>query len=275
MVCCEEDGALSVISAFTFNVRKTVQSNLNSPFDVVISQRQTGFGFNRQVYFAWVLNRNGDLTLYESGPSGTNGWGYDNTIGVAPFRFTNPKKIALNFQYLGGSVWVVHENPLGLDGVETGVVGGAVTRVDIDSAVAGALPLVGFQFFINPNFRDMNLKVRASVGPDQLTGVPIDIAFDELNNIGSTSNVFSLFAVGSPILINGKTMVKPNGGAVVSVKYPDSMFVAVPNSSEGPGVLDVIQLSSGYTRFDTDGYLPGTQSIPCPGARHLATYFHY
>ncbi len=275
IVCCEQDGALSVISAFTFNVRKTVQSNLNSPFDLVISQRQVNFGFNRQVYYGWILNRNGDLTIYESGPSGTNGWGYDNTIGVAPFTFVNPKKIALNFQFLGGSVWVVHENPLTTEGVPTGAIGGAVTRVDVDSATFGALPLVGFQFFVNPNFRDMNLRVRASIGPDQLTGVPVDVAFDELNNIGSVGNVFSLFSVGSPILSNGKTYVKANGGTIVSTKYPDYMFVAVPNSTEGPGVLDVIQLTSGYTRFDTDGYLPGTQSIPCPGARHLATYFHY
>jgi hypothetical protein len=242
---------------------------------LVISQRQVNFGFNRQVYFGWVLNRNGDLTIYESGPSGTNGWGYDNTIGVAPFKFANPKKLTLDFDTLVGSVWIVHENPLNLDGSPTGIVGGAVTRVDIDSAVSGALPLVGFQFFVNPNFRDMSLKVRASIGPGQLTGVPVDVAFEETNNIGSVSNYFSLFAVGSPILINGKSAVKPNAGTAVQVKYPDYMFVAVPNSTEGPGVIDVIQLTSGYTRFDTDGYLPGTQSIPCPGARHLATYFHY
>jgi hypothetical protein len=40
-------------------------------------------------------------------------------------------------------------------------------------------------------------------------------------------------------------------------------------------VIDVIQLTSGNNRFDVNGYLPGVQSIPCPGARHLATYFHY
>jgi hypothetical protein len=273
IVCCEEDRALSVISAFTFNVRKTVQSNLNSPFDVVISQRQVNFGFNRQVYYGWVLNRNGDLTLFESGPSGVNGWGYDNTIGVAPFKFVNPKTISLNWDYLGGSVWVVHENPLGPTGAPTGVIGGAVTRVDVDAASFGPLPLTGFQFFVNPNFRDLSLVVRTSIGPSQLTGVPIDIAFDELNNIGSVSNLFSVYSVGSPILINGKSYVKPNGGTPVQAVYPDYMFVAVPNSSEGPGVIDVIQLTSGNTRFDTDGYLPGTQSIPCPGARYLSTYF--
>lgn len=275
IVCCEEDSALSVISAFTFNVRKTVQSNLNSPFDLIITQRQQNFGFNRQVYFAWVLNRNGDLSIFESGPSGVNGWGYDDTIGVAPFQLTNPKKIALNFEYAAGSVWVVHENPLNNDGTPTGVTGGAVTRVDIDSATTGALPLTGFQFFVNPSFRDMSLIVRASIGPSQLTGVPVDVAFDETNNIASTLNYFSQFSVGAPILINGKSHMKPSGASAIPAAYPDFMFVAVPNSTEGPGVIDVISLTSGYVRFDTDGYLPGKQSIPCPGARHLATYYHY
>lgn len=275
IVCCEEDSALTVISAFTFNVRKTVQSNLNSPFDLVITQRQQGFGFNRQVYFAWILNRNGELTLFESGPSGVNGWGYDNTIGVAPFRFDNPKKVALNFQFTGGSVWVVHENPLNSDGTPSGEIGGAVTRVDVNSAAFGPQPLQSFIAFLNPGFRDMGLVVRSSVGPSQLTGVPIDVTFDELNNIGSVSNFFTQYSVGSPILINGKSHIKPNGGAPVTAKTPEFMFVAVPNSTEGPGVIDVIQLTSGNNRFDVNGYLPGVQSIPCPGARHLATYFHY
>ena len=112
LVCNEEESTLSVISAFTFNVRKTVSSHLNQPFDVVITQRQIGFGFGRGVYFGWVLNRNGDVTIFESGPSGVNGWGYDSTVGVAAFQFDSPKKIAINYEYLGGSVWIVHENPL-------------------------------------------------------------------------------------------------------------------------------------------------------------------
>jgi hypothetical protein len=53
------------------------------------------------------------------------------------------------------------------------------------------------------------------------------------------------------------------------------MFAAIPNSSEGPGVIDVIALTSGFTRFDTDKYLSGTQSIPCSGARFLGSYFRH
>jgi len=275
LVCNEEDSSLSIISAFTFNVRKTVYGNLNAPFDVVISQRQQGFGFQRNVYFGWILNRNGDLTMFESGPNGVNGWGYDDTIGVSPFSFASPKKIALNYDYLGGSVWIVHENPLAIDGSPTGQIGGAITRIDAASGSFGVQPLGGFAGFINPQFRDLSLKVKTSIGPNQLTGVPIDIVFDELNNLGASANLATPYGVGSPILINGKSAVRTGGGGVTQTVFPDYMFAAIPNSSEGPGVIDVIALTSGFTRFDTDKYLTGTQSIPCPGARFLGSYFRH
>jgi DNA-binding beta-propeller fold protein YncE len=273
VVCNEEESSCSVISVFTFNVRKTVQSHLNLPFDVVITQRQVGYGFQRNVYFAWILNRNGDMTIFESGPNGVNGWGYDDTIGVAPFTFANPKKITINWDYLGGSVWIVHEGPLSSSGNPTGEVGGAITRVDVDSAVFGILPLTGFNLFVNPQFRDMSLKVKSSIGPSQLTGIPVDITFDELNNLGAMQNFRPIQGVGTGLLINGKSIVRPSGASAVQTNYPDFMFAAIPNSNEGPGVVDVISLTSGFNRFDTDLYLPGTQSIPCPGARFLSSYF--
>jgi hypothetical protein len=275
LVCNENESSLSIISAFTFNVRKTVFSHLNQPFDVVISQRQAGFGYLRNVYFGWVLNRNGDLTIFESGPNGVNGWGYDDTIGVAPFEFVNPKKIAINYDFLGGSVWIVHENPLNADGTPNGQIGGAITRVDVDSGSFGVLPLGGFFTFINPQFRDMSLKVRTSIGPTVLTGVPVDIVFDELNNLGAMQNFQSQYGVGTGVLLNGKSIVRPSGGSATPTVFPDFMFAAVPNSTEGPGVVDVIALTSGFQRFDTDLYEVGIQSIPCPGARFLCTYFRH
>jgi hypothetical protein len=268
LVCNELGGSVSVISAFTLDVRKTVTSNLSAPFDIAILQRQIGFGYNRAVYFAWILNRNGDLTIFESGPSSVNGWGYDDTIGKAPFVFVNPKKVLMNYEFLGGSVWVLHENPLDLNGVPTGQVGGAVTRVDIDSGAFGVLPLSPGP--VQPQFRNMALKVRVSIGPGQLTGIPVDIALDELNNLGAAPNNQSNFGSGTPISMNGKSVVRQGGQPTI---FPDYMFLAVPTSSEGPGVIDVIALTSNYTRFDTDKYLPGTQSIPCSGARTLGTYF--
>ena len=76
-------------------------------------------------------------------------------------------------------------------------------------------------------------------------------------------------------MINGKAAVRTGGGGATQTVFPDYMFAAIPNSSEGPGVIDVIALTSGFTRFDTDKYLTGTQSIPCAGARFLGSYFRH
>jgi hypothetical protein len=46
----------------------------------------------------------------------------------------------------------------------------------------------------------------------------------------------------------------------------------VPSSSEGPGVVDVVDLTT-LQRADTDPFQPGVQSIPARGARVLMDYF--
>ncbi|MCK6446866.1 MAG: beta-propeller fold lactonase family protein [Planctomycetes bacterium] len=269
VLCCNElDSTVSIISAFDFNVRKTVQSSLNRPFDVVITQRQQGFGFLRNVYFAWILNRSGTLALFESGPNGVNGWGYDDVVGVTPFTFNNPKRLAVDFGNLGGSIWVVHENQLNSDGTQSGLQGGAVTNVVIDSAIFGTLPL-NFTSLSIPQFRDMSFKVGLSVGPSQLTGVPVDIALDDLANLGAMQNFFPQQAAGFPVLLNGKSYVRP---PALASKTPNFIFVAVPNSSEGTGVVDVLSMVGG-TRQDTDAYTPGVQSIPASGATFLCDYW--
>lgn len=273
LVCNEEDNSVSIISAFSLNVRKVVKSHLNGPFDVAVGQRQNGYGFFRGVYFAFILNRNGTVALFESGPNGVNGYGYDDNIGIAPFTFANPRKIAMDFNNLNGSVFVLHENPLNVaTGAPTGVSGGAFSRLDMDSGFFGILPLTGLNFFINPQLRDMSFGLRFSIGPEQLTGVPVDVALDDLNNLAATSNIFSQYSVGQPAQINGKSFVRP---AVVPVraKTPSFILLAVPTSSEGQGVIDVLSWTSGYIRVDTNGFDAGVQSVPCPGARYLCDYW--
>ena len=45
------------------------------------------------------------------------------------------------------------------------------------------------------------------------------------------------------------------------------MFVAVPNSQNGTGVVDVIVLDGAYSRVDTDKFHPGIQSIQAPNVQ--------
>jgi hypothetical protein len=273
IVCNELEGSISIISAASLEVRKQVSSHLTQPFDVAIQQRQFNFGFFRNVYFAFIMNRNGDLALFESGPNGVNGWGYDDVIGVAPFTFQNPKRIAIDFSNPNGSVWVLHENQLLPNGNQSGLQGGAVTNVFIDSAITGQLPL-NVNSLLIPQFRDMALGIKDSVGPDRLTGIPVDIALDDMVNHGGLENMHAVQAAGTPALLNGKSIMRRLfQGVPGPAKFPTHMFLAVPNSSEGPGVVDVVALTPGFPRVDTNAHRPGVQSVPAAGATFLMDYW--
>jgi hypothetical protein len=59
----------------------------------------------------------------------------------------------------------------------------------------------------------------------------------------------------------------------VPVNAPQFMFAAVPTSSQGPGVVDVIFLEGGFQRFDTNPFDDGTQSIPVDGVSKVMHFF--
>ena len=72
--------------------------------------------------------------------------------------------------------------------------------------------------------------------------------------------------------MNGKGQVRFPGTAQ-GVNQPRFLLAAVPNSLEGPGVVDVISLDAGNARVDIDPRTPGVQSIPVPGVQLLSDYF--
>ena len=261
LVCNEQENTVSILSGFSFSVRKVVSSQLNQPFEVAVLSRQSMLGFFRDVYFAWILNRDGRVALFESGPDGVNGWGFDDIIGVAPFTFRNPKVIRADLLNLNGACWIVHEDDQG---------GGRISNLVIDSTTIGRQSLNSTV----PQLRDLTFDVRAEVDSSQLTGIPVDIAFDNLTNISVYVNNWNLaFSPGSPVSVIGKSGARFPTGAPLSANSPSYMFLSVPNSSEGPGVIDVIDINNGLQRFDTNAFQAGIQSIRAPGATQLADYF--
>ena len=269
-VCNRTENTVSIISAFSFAVRKTLRNQLNGPFEVVLTPRQTTHGFLRAVYFGYILNSDGSVAIFESGPNGINGWGFDDIIGSPAFRFRNPKTMQVDISNLNSAVWIVHEDQVDQLGNPTGRTGGAVSNMAISSATIGVIPLDP-GFFTNPQLRDLEFRVLASIGSDQLTGIPVDITFDDLRNQTALTNYSTPYSVGFPLSINGKSIVKPST-FVIPTSAPQFMFLAVPNSNEGPGVVDVIDLSTGFSRFDTNPFAAGVQSIPVPGANRLMNY---
>jgi hypothetical protein len=264
LVCNEAENTVSIISAFSFQVRRVVGSQLNRPFDVAITPRQNNFGFFRDVYFAWIANRDGRVALFESGPNGINGWGFDDIIGVAPFTFADPKVIQPDPVNLNGGCWIVHEDEFG---------NGAVSNLVIDSTTAGRLILGGNTG--NPQLRDISFEIRAVIDSNQLTGLPVDMAFDNLTNVSAYGNTFTDFSAGTGRVVNGKTSVMffPFSAVPIPANSPAYMFLAIPNSSEGPGVVDVIDTNNGFQRFDTSVFQAGIQSIPAFGVTFLSDYF--
>ena len=274
LVCNEQDSTLSIISAFSLEVRKTVSSQLHQPFDVVITPRQLGFGFQRGVYFGYILNRNGRLAMYESGPNAVNGWGFDDVIGTAPQTFKNPKTLQPDLINFNSAVWIVHEGPIDPATEVAGEVGiPAVSNLRIESGIIGQLPL-NFQSLLIPQFRDLSLAVNVSLGPDVLSGVPVDLAFDNQRNYGGLVNFATTFSAGVALPINGKSLVRVVGGTPANTCEPKYMFVAVPNPTFGSeGVVDVVDIGGGFNRVDVSAFQPGVQSIAVKEAATLMDYF--
>jgi DNA-binding beta-propeller fold protein YncE len=270
-VCNQADGSVSILSAFSLRPRKTIRNQLTRPIDVAVTPRQFGFGFLRGVYFGYILNQDGTVAVFESGPDGVNGWGYDDTIGSLPFRFFQPKAIQPDVQRLNSAVWIAHENPLTVNGDPTGQTGGALSNVGISSANSGIIPLSTGPV-VNPQFRNIEFGVFTSVGegPIGLSGVPTDMAFDNMLNVSALTNFSTQFSAGQPLSINGKAIIRFNGNAYAPTAAPQFMFLAVPN----PGVVDVLELSTGTVqRVDANVFQSGVQSISAPNVQVVADFF--
>lgn len=272
LVCNELGGTLSVISATSLEVRKTISNQLTTPFEVAITPRQMNYGFNRQVYFAYVINRNGKVSIFESGPDGSGGWGVDDIVGQPPFTFPNPKAIQPDHISLQSGVWIVHEQSMDLEGNIVSPAGtGAITNLLFETTTAGPIPLQASGFSLP--LRDIQFRIGLSLGEGELTGIPMDVAFDNQRNFAGLPNpTLSQFSAGTPVLVNGKNIVRQSGGAILNTNEPALLFLAVPNSNQGGGVVDVIDLSTNKRR-DTNLYQVGVQSVPADGATLVMDYF--
>ena len=273
LVCNEGDNSLSIIDVASREVRRTVTSMLDRPFEVAITQRQANFGFFRNVYFAYILNRSGTVAMFESGPTGVDGWGFDDVIGTLPgLEFKNPKAIQADPSSLFATVWVAHEGPIDPVDNSAGPEGvGAVTSVSIESANFGQMPLGNSQ---EPRFRDLSIGVLASLGEEALSGIPTDIAFDNQRSFGALPNVFTPFSAGEPIELNGKSQVRVSQVGIVNSHESRFLFAAIPNPVDSDGVVDVIDIERpGLPRLDVDVFTPGVQSVPAPRASVVVDYW--
>jgi hypothetical protein len=169
-------------------------------------------------------------------------------------------------------VWIAHQGKLGPDRVPTGLGGGAISKLVLQSTTFGVIPLE----HVAPYMRDLRFYVEASIGSDELTGVPVDLAFDNHRNLGALENYATAFSPGTPAPVNGKSLARAGmpraANGIANTNEPRFLFAAVPDSSEGPGAVDVVQIAT-LRRFDTNAFVDGVQSIPAGGARVVMDYF--
>ena len=169
-------------------------------------------------------------------------------------------------------MWIAHEGPIDIATGAAGSAGeGALSKLRIDSAVVGQIPLVPGQ---PPQLRAMELEVVVSIGEDELTGVPVDIAFDDLQNLGALPGFASPFGAGAPAAINGKGAVREiASGLIANTSEAAFLFAAVPRPTQGvEGRVDVLALATAL-RIDTNAHQAGVQSIPAPAVAVLMDYF--
>ncbi|MCI0586907.1 MAG: YncE family protein [Planctomycetes bacterium] len=262
-VCNNLGNSVSVISGINQTVRKTLTNQVVSPIDCALTTRQVGIGFATSVYFGYILNQVGTVALFESGPDGANGIGFDEIIGLITETFPQPTAIQPDVADLFSGVWIAHRTALGEP---------AVSHLHLDNSIPGPLPLNPTNTFggqVSPSFRNREWTVDRVVQPDQLSGIPTDLAFDNAINIGGAGMVdFGFVSIGSVISQDSKQLVRPVPGGVTSAYFPEYLFVASISS----GTVDVIDIANAL-RVDVNPVAQGVQPILAPGASVLCDYW--
>lgn len=269
LVANEGSGTVSILSSLTFAVRKTLTRGLDRPFAIATTPRQSVFGGERNLGYAWILDRSGHVLLYESGPSGgPNGWGFDDIVARTSFTLARPKALQTDPLELRSGVWIAHERAVDATGSPTGLGGGALTELHLEFTTLGVLPIAPGE---TPSLREATIVVGASLGSDVLSGVPTDLAFDDLVNLGALPNPPALFGARGSAALNGKNPVRLYGAPATATNQASYLFAPV-RTADGPQAIDVVELATGQ-RVDVDPSQPGVQSIPAAGAFGVMDYF--
>jgi YVTN family beta-propeller protein len=299
-ICCQPDGedvfvcnfasnTISVLNPTTLSVRKTLSALLKGPWDMVAGPRQSTFGFGGQVFHAYISNHKANnVLIYESGPSGFGGVGYDDILDPVPETGQNgqqflpidsPRGItwdpSAGLQYpLSGGAYVAH----------TAGSYGVVSRIEYvaQQAPYGPIFLIPNSGAIGgtPGFGKRVFTITAQWGgPDNpLSGkVATDVALLDYNrnawlNDNWLGNFFNVTNIGDysgpfPYLpINNKSPIRTllQGSQAFNQTFnPDRMFVSFDNTP----VIDVVNPTSSQIVKTITG-LPR-------GAKKLKTYFKF
>jgi hypothetical protein len=266
ILCVSADAnLLSIVSGLDFSLRRTVGGFLNLPIDLVVTPRFITTGNTSGLYYAYILNANGTLAVYESGPDGVNGIGFNDIIGaVTNVSFPRARSMVYDNAANLGGVLIGHTDDAGL---------GQVSRLALTASPNGQLQLnpISGGFILPPTFRQKEWTVtqrigglsQTSPGQIQLSGNSIiDLCVDDLLNNGGLlgqGNAFAPSYTATPYQHSGKHLLKAVPGGALPVVTPRLLFVATSDT----GKVDVIELQTSAK----------LATISVPGVRVVANYF--
>jgi hypothetical protein len=264
LVLSRSSNSLTVLSGADFTSQATVTGSLNSPLDIAVTPRYVTTGNTSGVYYAYILNSNGSIAVYESGPSGVNGIGFNDMIGTVDPTFRRATRIRLDYNSQLGGVFVTHTD-------ESGV--GVVSRLELTSSPFGQQPTQQNSggFILPPTFRQKTWSVTQAFGGSNPTvpgnqrlsgNSPVDACTDEIFNAGAGVNQITPYNnnLGVSIIQHSSKGALINlNNAIAPPFTPKYLFVALGDV----GVVDV---------FDLDTRVK-IRTIPIPGVTSLTGYW--
>ncbi|RMH04102.1 MAG: YncE family protein [Planctomycetota bacterium] len=247
LVVCEDSNSMAIISSGDLEVRKIIPG-VAQPRLIAVTNRDQNFGFQTGLYYAVVLAQDGSATIFESGPDGVQGIGFDDFIGIPALQgqsgFDSPTAIQPDTNSFFHGTFIAHrKNGLG-----------AVSNLHLKDAPFGTRNLALNGFVPDPNFRSKEFAVRREYTNILSSSSVVDIALDNLSNWGGMSVITSQYASNKFINHSSKSLVRTTAG-LLTVAEPQFLFVANSN-----GILDVVDISSG-TLFVPSISVPGLQVL--------------
>ncbi|MCA8970801.1 MAG: hypothetical protein KDC95_13485 [Planctomycetes bacterium] len=238
VVCNTATNTLSIIDGSSFSVR-TVNLPASAPIDVCVSSRQFRIGIDTWTWFAYVLHKNGDLSIYESGPTPIG----PDRVTATGLRFSSATKLH-HAASLAPTCFVTHQDATGL---------GQISVVETKRTASG-----GRTSTVIARIGGSNATTPVK---DRLSGNRIiDIAFDDMKNFGAHPEFASPLYPSLPhALHSGKSLARLDGTTYRATYEPRFVFVALGDTN----TVDIVELATGKL----------FRSLSVPGVRSLGHYF--
>ncbi|MFT7516525.1 MAG: hypothetical protein ACI84O_000308 [Myxococcota bacterium] len=229
LVICDRSDSMAIISGNGLAVRKII-AGVNNPKLLAVTDRSSSV-YTTGLYYAYVVLQNGDMKIFESGPDGLQGIGFDEFIGEPLLDgrsgFENPSSILINPGSSKHSVFVAYAPPSGafiddiwLDSSPTGAV-----NIRLSPGVVADPSRRGKEWLMIKQYKDVfsSSSIR-------------DMAVDDLNNFGAITTSYSVF--GGSNLVPHSSKALSRAGAAVSL--PRFLFAA-----SSAGFIDVLNITAG------------------------------